>query len=67
MQKQWKMFVIEKKWKFFEKDDSEETVKQQSKLTFNGIHKSYTIYDSYTFKQKDVFMDKPSYLGFVVL
>ena len=31
------------------------------------IHKSYKNYDSYTFKQNDVFMDKPVYLGFAVL
>ena len=37
---------------FFEKDDNEKNIKQQSKLIFNGIHKSYTNYDSYTFKQK---------------
>ena len=36
-------------------------------MTFNGIHKSYEIYDSYTFKHNDVFMDKPIYLGFSML
>ena len=41
--------------------------KQQSKLTFNGIHKSYKNCDSYTFKQNEVLMDKPIYLGFSVL
>ena len=39
----------------------------QSKLTFNGIHKSYENYDSYTFKQNEVLMDKPIYLGFSVV
>ena len=42
-------------------------MKQQSKLTFNGTHKSYERYDSYTFKQNEVLMEKPIYLGFTVL
>ena len=32
-----------------------------------GIHKSHTFYDSYTFEQRKVSMDKPVYLGLVVL
>ena len=55
------------KIKFVKKDDYREIVKQQSKLTFNGIHKSYENCDSYTFKQNEVLMDKPIYLGFSVL
>ena len=55
------------KTKFFKKDDYREIIKQQSKLTFNGIHKSYENCDSYTFKQNEVLMDKPIYLGFSVL
>ena len=55
------------KIKFIKKDDHEEIIKQQSKLTFNGIHKSYDNCDSYTFKQNEVLMDKPIYLGFTVL
>ena len=55
------------KTKFIKKDDYRKIVKQQSKLTFNGIHKSYEDCDSYTFKQKEVLMDKPIYLGFTVL
>ena len=42
-------------------------INQQSKLTFNGIHKSYENYDSFTFKQNEVMFDKPIYLGFTVL
>ena len=53
--------------KFVEKDDYREIIKQQSKLTFNGIHKSYENCDSYTHKQNEVLMDKPIYLGFSVL
>ena len=55
------------KIKFIKKDDHREITKQQSKLTFNGIHKSYENCDSYTFKQNEVLMDKPIYLGFSVL
>ena len=55
------------KIEFIKKDDNEKIIKQQSKLTFNGIHKSYENYDSYTFKQNEILMDKPLYLGFSVL
>ena len=55
------------KIKFIKKDDHREILKQQFKLTFNGIHKSYDNCDSYTFKQKEVLMDKPIYLRFSVL
>ena len=55
------------KIKFIKKNNYREIVKQQSKLTFNGIHKSYENCDSYTFKQREVLMDKPIYLGFTVL
>ena len=33
------------------KDDIKKIIKQQTKLTFDGIQKSYEIYDSYTFKK----------------
>ena len=33
------------------KDDIDKIIKQQSKLTFNSIHKSYEICDSYTVKK----------------
>ena len=55
------------KIKFIKKDEYREIIKQQSKLTFNGIHQSYENCDSYTFKQNEVLMDKPIYLGFSVL
>ena len=51
----------------FEKDYSKNTIKQQSKLTFNEIHKSYGNCDSYTFKQNKVLMDKLIYLGLVII
>ena len=53
--------------RFFRKDEYKEIKKYQSKLTFNGIHKSYENCDSYVFKKNEVLMDKPIYLGFAVL
>ena len=55
------------KKKFIKNDDYREIIEQQSKLTFNGVHKSYENCDSYTFKQNEVLMDKPIYLGFTLL
>ena len=49
------------------KDDIKNIIKQQSKLTFNGIHKSYENYDSYTIKKNEVVMDKAIYVGFAIL
>ena len=49
------------------KNDIKKIIKQQSKLTFNGIQKSYENYDSYTFKKNEVLMDKAIYVGFVIL
>ena len=45
------------------KDDIKIIIKKVSKLTFNGLHISYENCDSYTFKRKEVFMDKPIYVG----
>ena len=55
------------KLKPIKKDDYKEIIKQQSKLTFNGVHKSFENCDIYTFKQNEVLMDKPIYLGLSVL
>ena len=49
------------------KDDIKKIITRQSKLTFNGIQKSYENYDSYTFKQNQVVMDKAIYVGFAIL
>ena len=49
------------------KDDITKIINRQSKLTFNGIQKSYENYDSYTFKQNQVVMDKAIYVGFSIL
>ena len=48
-------------------DDNEKIFEQDSKLKFEGIQKSYTNSDSYTFKQNDDLMDKLLYLGFMIL
>ena len=53
--------------KFNLKDDYQEIKKHQSKLTFNGIHKSYENCDSYVLKKNEVLMDKPICLGFSLL
>ena len=50
----------------FKKDESNKIIKQQSKLTFNGIQKSYENCDSYTFKYIEVLMDRLVHLGFAV-
>ena len=55
------------KVEFIRKEDTDKIIKQQSKLTFNGFHKSYENYDSYTFRQNEVRMDTPIYIGFSVL
>ena len=49
------------------KDNVKKFFNQQSKLTFNGIHKSYENCHSYTFKQNQVVMDKAIYVGFAIL
>ena len=51
---------------FVKKVDYREIIKQESKLTFNGIHKSYENCDCYTLEQNEVLMDKPIYLGYSV-
>ena len=49
------------------KDDFKKIIERPSRLTFNGIHKLYEIYDSYTFKKNEVDMDKATYVGFAIL
>ena len=55
------------KIEFIKRDGYKNVIKQQPKLTFNGKPKSYENCESYTFKQNEVLMDKPIYLGFAVL
>ena len=52
---------------FISKNEYKKVIEQQSKLTFNGIHKSYEKCDSYTIKQNEVLMNKPIYLLFAAL
>ena len=42
------------------REDIKNFNKHKSKLSFNGTHKSYENYDSYTIKQNKVVMDKAS-------
>ena len=49
------------------KDNIKKIINQQSKITFNGIQKSYENHDSYTFKKNEVVMDKAIYVGFIIL
>ena len=51
----------------FKNTNKRKILKFQSRLDFNGIHKSYQDYDSYTFKSNVVKMEKPIYLGFCIL
>ena len=64
-----KMEIVQNclKLDFFWKDDNENSIKQQSTLTFNGIHNSYKIFESYTFKQNQILMHKPISLVSAVL
>ena len=45
------------KIEFTENCGNDRVIKQQSKLTFNGIHKSYANYRYYTLKQNEVLMN----------
>ena len=49
------------------RNEIDEIRRQQSKLTFDGIHKSYEDCDSFLFKENEVSLDKPTYLGFAIL
>ena len=51
----------------FRNDDIKKTIQQQSKKTFNGIHKSYGNCDRYLLRKNEVLLDKPKYLGFAIL
>ena len=44
---------------FIKKYDTKNLNRRQSKLNFNGIHKSYERCDRYKFKQNEVLLDKP--------
>ena len=42
-------------------------LRYQSRLDFNVMQKSYQDYDSYTFQDNVIKMEKPIYLGFAIL
>ena len=42
-------------------------LQNQSNLSFNGIHKTFTNYDSHACEKNEVSVDKPLYVGFAVL
>ena len=56
-----------RKIEIIKRDDYDKILKQQRKLTFNGIHKSFNTCDSYLVKKHEIIMDKPIYLGFAIL
>ena len=49
------------------KGDFKKIIKQHSKLTFNGIQKTYENYYSFTYKKNEIVMDKTIYVGFSIL
>ena len=49
------------------KDNIKKIVDQQSKLSFNGIQKTYENYYSFTYKKNEIVMDKAIYVGFAIL
>ena len=55
------------KMEFIKKDIDEKSIKQQSKLKFNGNQITYTIDDGQLYKQNEVLLDRPISLGFAVL
>ena len=55
------------KVEFAKNTDERKILRYQSRLDFDGIHKSYQDYDSYTFKTNVIKMEKPIYLGFTIL
>ena len=65
--KQWKIGEIVCDLNLLKKDEFKKIMKQQSKLTFNGIHKSYEDCDGNVFRKNEVVMDRPISFGFAVL
>ena len=49
------------------KDNFKKIINQQSKLSFNGIQKTYENYYSFTYKKNEIVMDKALYVGFAIL
>ena len=55
------------KIKIIERDNYNKILRWQRKLTFNGICKIFSNFDSYLEKKHEILMDKPIYLGFTIL
>ena len=55
------------KVEFVENTNERKILRFQSRLDFDGIHKSYQDYDTYTFRSNVVKMEKPIYLAFTIL
>ena len=55
------------KKEFIEKHGCKKIIKQPSKLTFGGNHKSYVNCDTFSFKHIEVLLDTPIYAGFAML
>ena len=55
------------KIEIIKRDKYDKILKQQRKLAFNGICKSFDNCDSYLIKEHEILMDKPIYLGFAIL
>ena len=55
------------KIEIIKRDKYDKVLKQQRKLTFNGIYKSFDNCDSYLEREHEILMDKPTYLGFAIL
>ena len=52
---------------FIKKGEYKKIIKQQFRLTFNGIHESFENCDINLFRENEVTMDKPIFLGFAIL
>ena len=55
------------KIEIIKRDNYDKILKQQKKLTFNGICKSFSNCDSYLEREHEILMDKPIYLGLAIL
>ena len=55
------------KVEFVKNTDERKILRFQTRLDFDGIHKSHQDYDTYTFKSNVIKMEKPIYLGFTIL
>ena len=55
------------KIEIIKRDNYDKILKQQRKLTFKGICKSFEKCDSYLEKDHEILINKPIYLGFAIL